>query len=260
MGSYCFKTNSSFETLIDDVFSTLVLRKWSYEDILRELEYIRSQSFNNRITETDFQIIHNRFLFSKSYEETRSALFTYWLDFFRSKPGNLQYTMIKFNFLFLSSSTINDQKSYSEILNYFMDLVKEFKTLKSKKAMKDDEKKITVEELHFIVKDYLYSISLLPVDYLKPFHENPLEFKEKLTFSWAIEVIDCFLMKKFFSEYESTVSKVDIKKFFKNHFNVLKDDMKLRKDLTEFSANFYLNDSNKLLSHSYTMNRLNSSY
>jgi hypothetical protein len=256
MGSYCLKTKTTHEILVDDIFASFVLRKSLMEEIIRELQAGVQENYSTStgtpsgdqpfVTETNFQTFFNQRILNKEYEnyyhDYRNIIFSFWFDFYRKKPYRLQFPFIKFTFALLSKSS--NRKSESCLI----EILEEFGSLKYKNELtKTDtfakgkgkpEFKMPFEELKIILIDYIYSISLLTVEHFKNFSPDPKSFRECLLKLWDFSIIEAFVVKTFFNEDTEFNIKIPVTQFIRTHLGLLKDDNLLRRKLTDFSLEY----------------------
>jgi hypothetical protein len=244
MGCRC-SNSSSQESLVDEILGTIPLRNIYYNDLIEELnKYI----VRSNLSETGFQTFFNEFLFCPNYKDSNSNLLNYWLDIYKTKPSSLQFTLIKFNLFLLCKST---KESFDKISNTLLDIVNEYlkvKKIKNKPEIKNETLIgfITVEDLFYLLMDYISSISFRTIEYFKVYHQKPNEFKENLSSAWSLDVIDAFIKITFFSEQQSWIKNIPIKKFFKMYWKIINDDNLIRRKLTEFSIGFNQMNQSKI--------------
>jgi hypothetical protein len=244
MGCQCSALlKSSYEAIVDDTFNSLIIRKTELIDVMDNLKFKAESSYY--LTETNFQTFFNKFLLPNDQsisKENKEIMFAFWLDFYRKKPSRLQFPLIKFTFAMLSKATF-DFKNENESLKILLSIIEDYRSLKSKIDISEKNDKyykyISLEELYFLLKDYIFSISNLSIEHFKKFHSNPQEFKEFLSKAWRNEILDNFIKSTFFTEEDFLHSKVTLKKFLKSFINILRDDNGLRKKITDYSINYH---------------------
>jgi hypothetical protein len=232
MGCYgCLKNKSSYELLIDEIFSYLPIRKIKIEVVLERLEQHVNFTDYYFITETSFQMLLNSFLVP-DLVEYETILFAYWTDVYRRKPYKQQYPLMKLLFAMLSNFDCRKD------IEYFNRILVDYKTSTKEDDPLLGKNRVTVEHLFTVVRDYIYSISYLTIDYLKNFHPDPTGFKVYLKKLWDQEVIDAFVKNTFFSKHDTWNTKIYILVFLDEHLKLLKDDVELRKRLSKFSVQY----------------------
>jgi hypothetical protein len=217
MGNCCL-ASSEYEAYIDDVFKSLLSKGIKLEKLIEELDKKK-----NYIVETDFQVIINQYLLTDEY---KIPLYNYWIDFHKKKPVELQIVFIKISFYFLFCKDKIKAK---------LDVTKLFKNYRDSKEDSKNDKMMRIEDIIFIIREYLYSISYLTIEHFRVIHSKPLSFHEKLQSMWDVKHIEGFVNKHFFSTKESGNTKIDVEAFINQNIVKLMDSFQLRKLLSDYS-------------------------
>jgi hypothetical protein len=252
MGCACLNSKKPFEVVIDNVFATITVRKLTFDQILPRLEELEEAKVSpssgsnsnstpntpqlNYITETNFQKFLNKYLLSDTLPAYNRSLFAYWMDVYHSKPSKSQLPLIKFALLCLCKSNTETDGPSIEDFNYFSSILsfyKQYRTL-SKEDINGNNF-TTVDDAFTLLKDYILIITQLTVEHFKYFDPLPQDFRESLTSLWTEENINDFVKMNYFSKIESFSSKVEVRKFVKKNWKLLKDDALIRKKLSDFS-------------------------
>jgi hypothetical protein len=254
----CSDSSNQDEIVINEAFSDLIIRGYSFKEILQELEQLeeskfltiksKSQSIKtsqlNYLIETNFQSFINKYLISKTIYEYRGALYKYWMNVYSvySQSIYMQLPVIKFTFLCLtkSNSEIKGQPCSEDFINYttIFNLYKQYKFSggdDDSNATETDKNIITIYDVFCLLKEHVKIVSIMTVDFFKDFNENPKEFTIRLSSLWTNQVINEFVKNSFFNKIESFSLKIDVRKFVKKNWSLLKDFSFLRKKLTEYS-------------------------
>jgi hypothetical protein len=228
MGCPCLKSTTSHELLIDEVFSSIQIRKVRIDIVLGNLDKHTNFADVPFIPETNFQVLMNTYLIPEDVTY-RHHFFNYWTDFYRKKPYRLQQPLIKLCFALLSNSNVQKDSHFIE------KIFKEYKQIKEKKEMAAEDTRMSLEDVFTVLKDYIFSITLLPVEHFKHFSPNPEDFCNYLQKLWDKDVIDMYIKKHFFYSDDTWLTKIHLKKFFHDNLDLLMDDYRLRRSLSEFS-------------------------
>jgi len=250
MGCNC-SSQSTYETVINDAFDSLIIKKSDISEMIEEINSLKTN--NGDLTETDFQIFFNKYLvpgLDKKWSETNKNLLKYWLEFYRQKTFNYRLPLIKFTVIMLSRTKIDPSNKQDVNLKELIDTINKTKKSESKLDLttpnQSNFKYISIDDLFNLLKDYIFSISLLTIDNFKNFHSNPLKFEQILGKIWRKEIIDEFIKRTFFSNDDISNIKISIKKFLKAHLLLLRDDSLLRRKLSDFSIEFQIIDYNSI--------------
>ena len=242
MGCNC-SSQSTYETVINDAFDSLIIKKSDISEMIEELNSLKTN--NGDLTETNFQIFFNKYLvpgLDTKWSEVNTQLLKYWMEFFRQKTFNFRLPLIKFTLVMLSKTKINPCNKQDLNLKELIEIINKTKKSESKlditTPIQTNFKYISIDDLFNLLKDYIFSISLLTIDYFKNFHSNPVKFVQILSKLWRKEIIDEFIKRTFFSKDDISNIRISIKKFLKTHLLLLKDDSLLRRKLSDFSIEF----------------------
>jgi hypothetical protein len=229
MGCACLKAKTSHELLVDELFSYLKIKRTKLPEILERVEFYTNKSDIPFIPETNFQVLLNTYLTPDDISY-RKHFYSYWCDYFKHKQHKLQQPLIKLNFALLSSCyPMSDGE-------YFEKIFKDFRMIRGKKE--NNDVRMSVEDIFFLLKDHIYSISLLCVEHFKHFSQTPLEFEEYLKKIWDKQIIEAFIKKHFFYPDDTWSTLIHLKKFFYDHLEFLNDDNEIRRSLSEFSVSY----------------------
>jgi hypothetical protein len=242
MGCNC-SSQSTYETVINDAFDSLIIKKSDISEMIEELNSLKTN--NGDLTETNFQIFFNKYLvpgLDTKWSEVNTQLLKYWMEFFRQKTFNFRLPLIKFTLAMLSKTKIDPCNKQDLNLKELIEIINKTKKSESKlditTPIQTNFKYISIDDLFNLLKDYIFSISLLTIDYFKNFHSNPVKFVQILSKLWRKEIIDEFIKRTFFSKDDISNIRISIKKFLKSYLSLLKDDSLLRRKLSDFSIEF----------------------
>lgn len=254
----CTDSKNQYELIINEAFSDLTIRKNYFKEILQEIEQLeeskiltiksKSQSVKtsqlNYLIETNFQSFVNKYLISETISDYHRPLYKFWMNIYSvySQSINMQLPVIKFTFLCLTkSNSENKGLPCSEDFINFTTIINLYKQYKISKGDEDtnvtesDKNIITVDDVFSLLKEHVKILTFMTIDFFKDFHENPIEFTIHLSSLWANQVINEFIMNTFFNKIESFSMKIDVRKFVKKNWSLLKDDSLLRSKLSEYS-------------------------
>lgn len=240
--SNCINSSqSTYEIVIDEAFNSLTIKKTEMSVILQELNLLTYNGKQN-LTETNFQIFFNKFLLPNDNTisvDTKKEWLKYWMEFYRQKPNNLRYVLIKFCCVMLSSSRIDTKDENSKDYIELISIINEYKSIYSNIEISEISERnlkfISIDEIFNILKDYIFSISLLTIPYFKNFHSDPLKFETYLNEIWKKDIIDKFIKYTFYSKQDRSMLKISIKKFLNKFLPLIKDENLLRRKLTNYS-------------------------
>jgi hypothetical protein len=256
----CTKSQNRFESIIDEAFADEIIRKISFKEILQELDQLEESkllttksksntlqsSQLNYLKETNFQSFVNKFLLSETTYDYNRPLYKFWMNVYTvySYSINMQLPIIKFTLLCLTKSSSEnrshpcgeDYVNFTAIFNLFKQNKFSIDNDETNSSNTSDINIITVDDVFSLLKEYLKIITIMTIDFFKDFHENPEEFRIHLSSLWTNHVINEFVKTSFFEKIESFSMKVDVRKFVKKNWNLLKDDALMRKRLSEFAV------------------------
>jgi hypothetical protein len=218
MGNCCLR-GSQYESVVDNVFKSVLAKGVNLQKLLDEFDK------KEYIIETDFQVIINKHLLVDEFKEN---LYDYWTDFYRKKKVDLQVLLLKINF-YLLFGTIK-----TEVRNKIEQLFKKYREYK-KEEVKND-KLMRLEDIAFLIQEYITSISYTTIDNFKNLHSDPVAFVDKLQKLWDRTEIDNFVKKTFCEIKDSNINtKIEVDVFLNKNIGLLMDSFLLRKLLTDYS-------------------------
>jgi hypothetical protein len=217
MGGCCLR-GSQYESVVDSVFKTVLSKGINLQRLLNDIDK------KEYIIETDFQVVINKHLLVDEYKE---FLYDYWTDFYKKKKVDLQILLLRINFHLLFGTNKTEVKKQMEIL------FKKYREYK-KEEVKND-KLMRLEDIAFLLQEYITSISYVTIENFKLLHSDPVSFSEKLQKLWDRSEIENFVRKTFFDIKDSNNTKIEIDVFLKKHISLLMDNFMLRKLLTDYS-------------------------
>jgi hypothetical protein len=242
-------SQTTFESVINDAFDSLIIKRTEMSDMIEELNSLKNHK--DEITETNFQRFFNKYLIpsvDRKWSEENKEWLKYWMEFYRQKTYNYRLPLIKFAVFMLSRTKIdpNDNKdsNFKELIEIINKTKKSDSKLDITTPNQANFKYISIDELFNLLKDYIFSISLLTIDFFKNFHSEPVKLELFLSKLWRKEIIDEFIKITFFNKNDILNIKISIKKFLKNYLFLLKDHALLRSKLTSFSIEYQNVDIN----------------
>jgi len=232
---------STYEAQVDWVFNSLKIRQLDYREVIKFIEKDIKGGF---LTETGFQTFYNNYLRPK--DTNHQHLLNYWLLVYKNKDISLQYNLIKFNLLMLCKTTADE--SFEKVLPFIKEIISEGLVIRANKIKKKPlDGYINLEDLYIYLFDYIRGISYDTIEYFKVFHFSPDEFSKNLNKTWSLLTVNEFVKKTFLEEEKKLSTSTNIEKFFKLHWDLLKNDNLIRSKLTEFSLKFSEQDQSHLV-------------
>lgn len=248
MGCSCLKPKSSYESLIDDIFSSFPFRKLDMQSMIDKLNEI--STFNEGkyfLSETNFQKFINTTLLpnkdsSSPVSNNRKPAVSFWLDFYKKKSYRYQLPLIKISLALLTAT-----KNTKEEINMLYSLFDSYKHLrisyesvlsspvKNHRNTMVLESSIKTDYLTAIITDYVYSISLLSVEHFSHYSTDKEDFTLRMKSLWDMLIIESFVVERIIKQSPIEDGKIKMRNFIKQHFDFLRDDSLIRTELTEYA-------------------------
>lgn len=240
MGSTCacYKTRTSHENIVDEIFLALPLRKLSIDKIN---EVVQSQMTNQQISETVFQKICNKIC---SIEEKKAVLHNYWGTVYHNTPKKKSNLFLVFTlYLLCNHHTAIFRHNLEKLVDLF-DLyygdsntnteteTEGFVSAGGTHTRKKNVKIVGVE-LREVLFSHFKTISYLTIDHFDTYSSDKEGFRDYLRNVWNPAKIWRFITEKFFDK-NNLSKQIDFRKFLVKHLNFLMNDSLIRKELTDF--------------------------
>lgn len=222
MGCQCARDDST-ETLLNNFWNGLKLRNKPYKDIV---DMIRSKkpASNVTITNTKFLILIQDLIVGQDYIEQTNKVFEDAL--LVSKKEYKNEGLLFLSLLLLGAGSTDD------FIKCFISLAMTQGGLKYYIEEDSDENKnsIVMKELESFLRFYVNMVTLLGVKHLSSLSENKELYEDTLTQAFDPQNQKRYIKEHYLKDYIGE-KKVDITKFFKNHFDQLKLDTIIRQQL-----------------------------
>ena len=222
MGSnfYCLSSKTSFEIIIDDIFTSLPLRYTPLNDILNMLDENIAESGNLKyLNDTGFQKVYNIYAVDPDKIEVFNL---YWSNV--KKYMNKRKTLCLYLIICLLSKYDLNNESVEKFYNIFIKLIE----------IPNNPLYIQAKDLHDMICKYICAISYLAVEPFKIYSDQQIEFTYFLKNSWNPDKIHNYVWKRYFKGMKTLNITIDVYKFLSLNLKSLSDDVELRRSLTNY--------------------------
>lgn len=225
MGCQCGHEYPS-EHFLNKFWESLSIRNKSIPDII---DLIRSKKTGTKaITPNKYSLLIQDALQGQEYIEQTQNIFDNALIEARTNYNN--EGLLFLSLLFLGTGNEND------FIQGFLSLAMVQGNLKKSIEMlpETNEIKIKSDILKDYIKYYINLISLLGVKHLSTLSENKSLFENILNKAFSKEHQDRLINENFFQKLKDDET-IEINQFFKNYFDLLKNDVLLREKLCTYN-------------------------
>lgn len=225
MGCQCGHEYPS-EHFLNQFWESLSIRSKPIPDII---DLIRSKKTGTKpITPNKYSLLIQDALQGQEYIEQTQNIFDNALIEARTTYNN--EGLLFLSLLFLGTGNEND------FIQGFLSLAMVQGNLKKSIEMLPEinEIKIKSDVLKDYIKYYINLISLLGVKHLSTLSENKNLFENNLNKAFSKEHQDRLINENFFQKLKDDET-IEINQFFKNHFDLLKNDVLLREKLSTYN-------------------------
>ena len=225
MGCQCGHEYPS-EHFLNKFWESLSIRSKPISDIIN---LIRSKKTGTKaITPTKYSLLIQDVLQGQEYIEQTQNIFDEALTEARTTYNN--EGLLFLSLLFLGTGNEND------FIQGFLSIAMVQGNLKKSIEMlpETNEIKIKADALKDYIKYYINLIILLGVKHLSTLSENKNLFENNLNKAFSKEHQDKLINENFFQKLQNDET-IEINQFFKNNFEVLKNDVLLREKLCSYN-------------------------